>query len=402
MDYSQTHSEESSLNCTTEPPSCLDGLRLSSLHLENFRNYEQFSLEEISPLTIFIGPNAVGKTSAIEAIQMLTALKSFRTNQYSQLQHWGCNRCSSEASIQGNGRHLVMRLTIENGKRSYQLNGKNKRIQDLKGLLPAVSFSPDDLELVKGSNSIRRDAIDGIGSQLSKNFYKVKSDFTKLIKQKNKALKDELPDVFIDSIDELLVRVGTQMMSHRMVIIEKMHTEFLRFYQEISGGREKIDIIYIPSWIQTAHTSSLQSEEELFAFGVNSSSFDRDEMKILFSRALQENRAQERARMKSIIGPHNDKIYFLLNNRNALHYSSQGQQRSIVLAFKLAEASVINEVLHQKPVLLLDDVLSELDEKRRQYFLEFISEDIQTFITTTNTEYFNKKIMAQAEMVHLT
>ena len=295
-----------------------------------------------------------------------------------------------------------MRLTIENGKRSYQLNGKNKRIQDLKGLLPAVSFSPDDLELVKGSNSIRRDAIDGIGSQLSKNFYKVKSDFTKLIKQKNKALKDELPDVFIDSIDELLVRVGTQMMSHRMVIIEKMHTEFLRFYQEISGGREKIDIIYIPSWIQTAHTSSLQSEEELFAFGVNSSSFDRDEMKILFSRALQENRAQERARMKSIIGPHNDKIYFLLNNRNALHYSSQGQQRSIVLAFKLAEASVINEVLHQKPVLLLDDVLSELDEKRRQYFLEFISEDIQTFITTTNTEYFNKKIMAQAEMVHLT
>ena len=202
FDFSHIQLEEVPQSVEESDGPLIEGLRIDSVRLENFRNYERFSLSNLGALTILVGPNAVGKTSAIEAIQMVTACKSFRTNQFEQMQRWGCPHSSIDASIRGNGRNLDIHLSIDQGKRNYQLNGKNKRIQDLKGLLPAVSFSPDDLNLAKGAHSIRRSALDNLGSQLSKNFYAVKNDYAKLIKQKNKALKDELPDFYLDSIDD--------------------------------------------------------------------------------------------------------------------------------------------------------------------------------------------------------
>ena len=378
-----------------------DDLRLRSLHLRNFRNYDQFRLDDVGTLTILVGPNAVGKTSVVEAIQMVTDLNSFRTSRYGQLVRWGSEQAVVDANLSGAGRNLDVRLQVSEGRRTYLLNGKTRQMRDLKGMLPAVTFCPDDLNLAKGSNAARRNAMDGLGSQLSKNFYSVKSDYNKLIRQKNKALKDDVPDAYLDSIDEILVRVGVQLMAHRMVILEKLRPAFTMRYRELTAGMEELDFAYVPSWEKRDVDTVLEEGERLDGMIIDNASFRKPLMKDMFARSLVENRAKERAYGKAVVGPHADKVYFLLDGRNQTHYSSQGQQRSIVLAFKLAEAQVILETLNQKPVLLLDDVMSELDERRRKYFMQFITDDIQTFVTTTNLDYFDTSIRSHADIVKL-
>lgn len=377
------------------------GLLLSALELQSFRNYRSYRLDDIGMLTVLVGPNAIGKTSIVEAVQMVTALKSFRTSRYGQLIRLGDEKALVHAHLAGGGRNLDVRMVVFDGRRSYQLNGKTRTAADLKGLLPAVTFCPDDLALAKGGNMARRDALDGLGSQLSKNFHTVKNDYTKLVRQKNKALKEEMPDSYLDSIDEVLVRVGSQLMAHRMVIMEKMRPPFTHFHCDMTAGKENLDFAYIPSWEQRDVDGMLQPGESFDDFTLNEERFKKHQVMDVYAQALWENRSRERALGKSVIGPHADKISFLLDGLNQMTYSSQGQQRSIVLAFKLAEAEVIRETLNQKPILLLDDVMSELDARRRQYFMQFISDDIQTIITTANREYFDAVMQAKAHVVEL-
>lgn len=367
-------------------------LKVESIKIRDFRNFREFSMCGIGPLTILVGPNAVGKTSVVEAIQMMTALRSFRTNQYSQMIRWDSPAACVDAGLSGAGRLLEMSLSLREGKRGYSLNGKSKRVQDLKGLLPAVSFSPDDLNLVKGPDSNRREAVDALGTQLSKNFYAVKSDYAKLIRQRNRALKDGAPDAYIESIDDVLVLVAAQLVSYRLHIIGKMQPAFGDYYRDISGGAETLSVRYLPSWLHGVDQGTVLSD---------SFEFDKHECARALQRSLASRRGEERARGKTVVGPHADKLAFMLDGRDALHFSSQGQQRSIVLAFKLAEAAVIDRTLDQRPVLLLDDVLSELDEARRRYFMGFISNDLQTFITTTNAECLSREVREQARIVDL-
>lgn len=379
---------------------CRGNLRLSDISLHSFRNYDDVSLEDLGVLTILVGPNAVGKTSIIEAVQMMTALKSFRTNRYAQMTSWGHSRSSVMARLSGGGRNLDLRLLLDEGKRSYQLNGKPRRVQDLKGILPAVTFSPDDLDLAKGTHSIRRDALDGIGCQLSRNFYAVSHDYAKLIRQKNKALKDGLPDVYLDGVDDVLVRVGAQLMAHRLYILKEFKPSLSSFYESISMGREFLDFVYVPSWVREDVDSMSDTPGILARLSLDESTA-KDQIAGYLSQAMRVFRSEERARGKAIVGPHADKLWFMIDGRNSLYYSSQGQQRSIVLAFKLAEASIITRSLDQKPILLLDDVMSELDAQRRQYFTQFILDDYQTIITTTSKEYFDSDICQHADVIDL-
>ena len=364
-----------------------DGLHLKAIHLGNFRNYDVFDYRNIGDLTIFTGPNAVGKTSIIEAIQLMTSLQSFRSTQTAQMVKWSEISSIVETHIVGDGRDLDLKLSIEDGHRRYELNGKKKSIQQLKGLLPAVIFTPDDLHLVKGSSSARRGSIDDLGSQLSKNFFSVKNDYAKLIKQKNQALKDAAEKAYIESINEVLLRVGAQLLAHRMVILGKVDPLLRYFYSAITGSNERVGIVYQPSWLS-------ESEDGIWLY-------EKQRCLDEYRKSLEENFNQERIRQRAIIGPHTDSIWFTIDARNAVHYASQGQQRSIVLAYKLAELAIIQDMLDQRPILLLDDVMSELDENRRNAFMTFISDDIQTFITTTNVDYFNSAIKEKACLVQL-
>lgn len=365
-------------------------LSIEHIGFTNFRNYERFELNDIGALTLFVGPNAVGKTNIVEGIQLMTALSSFRHPLIDQVIKHGERYARAEARVTGDNRVLDIVMLLESHKRKYTLNGKARRPADLKGLIPSVSFTPDDLDLVKGSMSVRRAAIDALGSQLSPNHYLIKKDYEKVIRYKNRLLKEEAQVALIDSINETLVTCGAQLACYRAALFGKLAPEISRRYADIAQG-EKLQVTYVPSWMVPVSRETL--------CGV--ASFSRDEARDALTSALKARRGEELARRKSVVGPHSDEIGFYIEGKNAGNYGSQGQQRSIVLACKLAEASIIEDMLSQKPVLLLDDVMSELDEHRRHALVEFISGDMQTFITTANLAYFDDSLLKNASVVQL-
>ena len=364
-------------------------LRIDRISFLNFRNYEHFELADLGPLTVLVGPNAVGKTNVVEGIQLLTALQSFRHPTLDQMVRHGADFASLDADVTDDNRRLRVSLRAGDGKKRFLLNDKPKRTADLKGLVPSVTFTPDDLELAKGSSAVKRATLDALGSQLTSNHYVIKKDYEKVIRYKNKLLKDEAPDALIASIDETLITCGAQLATYRAALVEKLAPVVSDYYAEIAGGREEVALCYVPSW--EAHDQNV-----LVTY-----SFGRDEARARLQAALTLRAGEERARRRALVGPHADHLEFFINGRNAALYGSQGQQRSLVLAFKLAEAALIHDVLGQRPVLLLDDVMSELDSSRRNALVSFIEGDIQTFITTANLTYFDEELLARARVVEL-
>ena len=349
-------------------------LRIERIAFRNFRNYESFELAGLGPLTVLVGPNAVGKTNVVEGVQLLTALQSFRRPSLDQMVRQGAGFARLDADVTDGSRELALSLQVSEGKKRYLLNGKGKRTADLKGLVPSVTFTPDDLELAKGASAVKRAALDALGSQLSANHYVIKKDYEKVVRYKNRLLKDDAPPELVASVNETLVTCGAQLACYRSALVEKLAPRVADYYAAIADGREELRMGYVPSW--EPHDPDLPAT---FAFG-------RDEA---------------RARRRALVGPHADYVEFFVAGRNAALYGSQGQQRSIVLAFKLAEAALIQEILGQKPVLLLDDVMSELDAGRRNALVSFIEGDIQTFITTANLAYFDEGLLARARVVEL-
>jgi len=365
------------------------GLTINRISLRNFRNYDLLVLKDIGLLTVFVGPNAVGKTNIIEAIQLVTSLNSFRNAPISQLVTWGEASFNIEARETDGQREIDVCLLCEEGRRSYSSNGKPKKAAELRGLLPAVLFTPDDLDLIKGPQSTKRSAIDAIGVQLHANYHTVKKDYEKLIRHKNLLLKEEPEPLLLQSIDELLVIIGSQFQCYRNALFRRMAPLIQEHYLEISQKKEDLSCSYTPFW------------EEYDPECCKLSIFEREESQKNFKTLLEKREEDEKTRKISIVGPHADKLDFFINGKNANLYGSQGQQRSLVLAFKLAEVALFQEISHTQPILLLDDVMSELDGKRREALLELLAKDIQTFITTTTLDYFPKNILEKAKIVRL-
>ena len=266
-------------------------MTLSIEHIEftNFRNYERFELNDIGALTLFVGPNAVGKTNIVEGIQLMTALSSFRHPLIDQVIKHGESYSRTEARVTGDDRVLDIVMLLESHKRKYTLNGKARRPADLKGLIPSVSFTPDDLDLVKGSMSVRRAAIDALGSQLSPNHYLIKKDYEKVIRYKNRLLKEEAQVALIDSINETLVTCGAQLACYRAALFAKLAPEISRRYADIAQG-EKLQVTYVPSWMAPVSRET--------PCGV--ASFSRDEARVMRSlpplkRAAARSSPAERA-----------------------------------------------------------------------------------------------------------
>ena len=182
---------------------------------------------------------------------------------------------------------------------------------------------------------------------------------------------------------------GAQLSCYRAALFEKLAASMASYYAEITDGRERLEACFVPSW--RPHDPMVPAT---YTFG-------RDEARAELTDALERRAADERIRHRALVGPHADRIEFFIDGKNAALFGSQGQQRSVVLAFKLAEATLIQDILRQKPVLLLDDVMSELDAARRRALVAFISGDIQTFITTTNLAYFDDDLLGGARIVEL-
>lgn len=369
------------------------GLKIQQIHYRNFRNYDNYELTDIGDVTVFVGPNAIGKTNLVEGIQLITAFNSFRSSKTEHLVRFGEDSSFIRAVLSDGVRKLDIDFTIHKGKRSFSLNGKRKQIKNLRGILPSVVFSPDDLNFIKGSQSIKRAEIDNLGSQLSANYSNVRHDYERILKQKNQYLKEDTTHTFLESVNEVLTTIGSQFYVLRTRLVQELIPYIKTYYTELCVGKEEVSIAYIPSWLKYEDPSL----QELL-----DSQFSRDEVKEQLDTVIEREFSREHQRRLSLFGPHADQIVFLINGKDASHFASQGQQRSLVLSYKMAEVALLRDRLNQTPVLLLDDVMSELDEQRRTQLIKVISQDIQTFITSTNLSYFDDEFLSNAEIIELT
>lgn len=356
------------------------GISAAELTVSTYRSFEDFTLDLASGITILVGRNAVGKTNLVEALQLLTAGTSFRRPSSAELVRDGADSARAELRLEGEGRVLDMGLEVVDGKRSFTRNGKRVRTAGIRGVLPSVLFCPDDLDMVKRSARVRRDALDAFGVQLNAQYAQLISVYERTVEQRNNLLKDSPAPDLLAVWDESLAQCGARLLMHRTALLERVRAHFVEAYRAIAPHEEP-DVRYVPS--------------------IGEFPAERDEVVRRYACALEAARPDELRRGLTLVGPHRDEILFTIDGRAARDFGSQGQQRSIVLAWKIAEVKVTRDILGRYPLLLLDDVMSELDAARREAIMGFVADGIQTVVTTTNLGYFSQDVLSRAKVVHI-
>jgi DNA replication and repair protein RecF len=373
------------------------GVELKRLRLHNFRNHQVFHIDEPKQLIIVIGANATGKTNIIEAIQLVSMLDSFRYPHWEDVIANNKEESSVKAQFSQNGRLLDITMTLQESHRHYSLNEKRKPINELRGLVPAVIFVPDDLMLVKASSEVRRRLLDGIGKQLSSTYASILNDYHQVVRQRNAIFKAQkknngaaLPPALRESWDDNLVSLGSLLFVHRMRLYKRLIDKASVLYQQFSE-HEELTSAYLPSFNRQ---SAGYSDEELI-------NMEKDDVEALLRRNLIDVYDKEQILGTTLVGPHRDEIVFFINGRKVKDFGSQGQQRGVALALKLAQMTLIHEISGNQPLLLLDDVMSELDEKRRTALIQTIQTSTQTVITATDLACFNKALLKDAQVIEL-
>lgn len=360
---------------------------VDKIKLWNFRSYEDFETDLSPRLTVVVGPNAAGKTNLIEAIQLLTAGDSFRRPRWVETVRLGADTAALKLHAGQEDDSLEVSLEITETGRSYTINGKKRRgTSALTGKVPTITFTPDDLFMIKGPAEERRAVIDEVGDQLSATYADLRKSYGRVLRQRNAALKAEAGEEELAALDAMLCAHGARLTLHRSRLCGRIAERAALSYADLTGGE--------------AMTASLKSGIAGVDVG-QAAGLQEEAISEAFQEALRRARREERARKTSTVGPHRDDVVFLVNGQSARTVASQGQQRSIALAWKLAEVGIAEEVLGRKPVLLLDDVMSELDEARRSALTELILEGPQTVITTTNTHYFENRVLALASIIEM-
>lgn len=360
---------------------------VTSFTLTDFRNYQTLTLEPHPGLTVLVGPNAVGKTNVIEALQVVTSGASFRRPAWSELVRWGAEEARVCMRAQDGTRSLDVAAAVSiEGTRTFTVNGRvQRRAADAVGLLPSVTFTPEDLGLVKGPAERRRAAADDLGEQLSATYGSLRRDYGRVVRQRNALLREGDRGAELDAWDEQLASLGARLVTHRLRLLARVMGHASRLYSAMAGGE----------------TLSWSYEDRCGLEREGARALEVGETKERIEAEIARRADEERRRAVSLVGPHRDDIVFSIGERSARAFASQGQQRTAALAWKLAEVSVIEELLHRRPVLLLDDVMSELDGARRTALSEAVADRTQTFVTTTNLGYFDEQTLAGAAVVPL-
>lgn len=365
-------------------------MRACCLHAVGYRNYDTLDLELAPAITVLVGKNAQGKTNLIEALQLSTTGASFRRPAPGELVRLGDSSCRVELSLEDDGRVIDLGFMVEGGKRAFFRNGKKCSAAGVRGELPSVLFCPDHLDMVKRSARVRRSALDDFGVQLNAQYAKLVSSYARIVEQRNALLKESCcsRDLMV-AWNESLASTGAALLRHRCALLDRIRTHMVEAYAAIAAG-ERADVAYHSTIDADSFSSaSITGPDAQVAL------HDR------FLAALDEVYEDEVRRGITLVGPHRDEILFTIDGREARTFASQGQQRSLVLAWKIAEVQVTDDILGRYPLLLLDDVMSELDSERREAFLRFIEDDMQTVITTTNLGYFTEDTLERAKVVKI-
>jgi DNA replication and repair protein RecF len=358
-------------------------VHITRLDLRDFRNYTSYSLEPHPRLTVLVGPNAVGKTNIIEALRVLTTGASFRRPRWPEMIRWDADDCSATAHAEEGERRLDIGVRIaRDGTHTFLVNEQEKRgAGDIEGRLPSVVFTPDDLDLVKGPPERRRAAADDLGAQLSPAYAKLRRDYGRVVRQRNALLKDGVSHSSLSAWDEQLVTLGGHLVVHRLRLVGRLMERAAGHYGALAPGESL-------GWAYDDRCGLSGRAAEPIA--------DTEAVMAAMRSQMESRGPEERRRATTLVGPHRDDIVLLLDGRDARAFASQGQQRSAALSWKLAEVDLIEEVSRVRPLLLLDDVMSELDAPRRAALGEVVKGRTQAFVTTTNLGYFTEDLLTDA------
>jgi DNA replication and repair protein RecF len=376
---------------------------LQRLHLKQFRNYRDQQVTFSAPKTILVGDNAQGKSNLLEAVELLATLRSHRALRDRDLVLDGEPIGQIQAILERNASPVDLTLTLRsNGRRTVSRNGETLRRQlDFLGVVNAVQFSSLDLELVRGSPGERRNWLDTLLTQLEPVYAYILQQYNTVLRQRNALLKQQIKqrtdfgsELKFDSSDAepppsdlnqlavwdaQLAAIGARVIRRRARAVERIAPLAQIWHQAISNRAEQLELRYAPNvTIETDDPGLIQQA---------------------FLAKIQQRLLAEQHQGTTLVGPHRDEIEFMINQTPARQYGSQGQQRTLVLALKLAELQLIETVIGEPPLLLLDDVLAELDLNRQNKLLETIQDHFQTLITTTHLGSFDAQWLKSSQIL---
>ncbi len=344
---------------------------ISSLFLENYRNYELLEIDFSKELNIIIGNNAEGKTNLVESIYLMGFGKSFRTSNDKDLIKLSKSFFHISGKIIKDQNESEIDIKFNNKKKIIQINEVPLiKLSELIGFFNVVVFSPEDLYLIKGSPSHRRKYLDKSISQIYPNYYKLLIEYNKILKQRNILLKQKNRELLF-IFNQQLADVGTKIIKYRTEYIKELKEVSKKIHFNLSEG-ENLKIEYLSNNLNKDF-----KDDEFY-----------DKIYNGIIKDLEKKIELDMKRGTTSVGPHRDDISIKINEKEAKIFGSQGQIRTISLTLKLSEIEMIKKLTKEQPILILDDVMSELDHKRQNKLIDSIK-GIQTFITTTSDDFIN-------------
>lgn len=344
---------------------------LQELSLQHFRNYDNLHVTFSPNINIFIGKNAQGKTNLLEAIHVLALTKSHRTSRDRELIQWQEKQAFISGIIQKRIDKVPLEIQINpSGKRVKVNHLYQSRLSSYVGNLNVVLFAPEDLNLVKGAPQARRQFMNVEFGQMSNSYLYNVSRYRALLQQRNQYLKQlrsggQHDRVLLSVLSDQLAKFGASVSLSRFKLLQQLEKWAQQLHQEISFQKERLALEYVTQLQIDQNSNEEQVEHQL-------------------RKLYDDNLDREITLGTTLSGPQRDDIRFMVNGQNVQHFGSQGQQRTAALAIKLAEIDLMKDQTGEYPLLLLDDVLSELDKTRQTHLLTAIQDKVQTFLTTTS------------------
>lgn len=353
-------------------------MKIERLKLKKFRNYDKLDIKFNDKLNIIIGNNAQGKTNILEAIYFLSITKSFLSINDKNCMKKNEVFTKIEGNIRTNkGKNILSLILNENGKKLEINDNEIKKHSDYIGNLKVIIFNPDNIRLIKDAPGNRRRFLNIEISQLYGKYINLLNEFNVVLKQRNEYLKiiknNNYNEIYFSILNEKFVELSYEIYKYRISFIDNLNKYIGQIFKEISGF-DGLYIKYIPSV----------------------DILDMDNFKTIMLNKLKDNYDRELIYGNSLYGPHRDDFSFKINENDLLLYGSQGQLKMAILALKLSEIDVFNEVSQEYPILLLDDLFSELDVSKRNNVISYLNRDIQTILTTTDLENINSELIVDS------